>query len=185
MCPAYPADPERPQPPARLGMYALNERLRPVGPRDALAGADPEVLLEILPILRHVTPSTPGGGLRPKRQVRLPEAIDVDVMQERGEPHILVLPRHRAHTDQPTWARSARHRVRSASRWPRFPWRSPFLHRLRRPALGRCSTASAGTTGSSDFPRSCIHGITALAFPARHETRLSPTSRTIQAGYDR
>ena len=60
----------------------------------------PKVRFEVLPVVvpRHVV--DPRSRLRPKREVRQPEAIDRDVMQERGEPHILVLPRQLAHTIQ-------------------------------------------------------------------------------------
>jgi hypothetical protein len=47
-------------------------------------------------------PSTPRRGLRQKREVRRPQAIDIDVMQERGEPHILVPARQPAHATKLT-----------------------------------------------------------------------------------
>jgi hypothetical protein len=49
---------------------------------------------------RHPVHSRRGAGA--DRPVRLPQAIDADVMKERGEPHILVLARHLAHTIQIT-----------------------------------------------------------------------------------
>jgi hypothetical protein len=60
----------------------------------------PKVLLEILPVVPPRDPIDPRGGGRADRPVRLPQTIDADVMKERGEPHIPVLPRHLAHTIQ-------------------------------------------------------------------------------------
>ena len=62
----------------------------------------PKVILEIAPVLvpRHAV--HPRRGLRPKREVRRPQTVDIDVMQERGEPHILVPTRQLAHATQLT-----------------------------------------------------------------------------------
>jgi hypothetical protein len=61
-----------------------------------------QVLLEILPVLvpRHAV--HPRRGPRPKREVRRPQAIDIDVVQKRGEPHILVPTRQLAHATKLT-----------------------------------------------------------------------------------
>jgi hypothetical protein len=62
-----------------------------------------KVRFEIQPVLapRHAVDAR--RGLRADRPIRRTETIDVNVMQERGEPHILVLPRQPAHAIQPTW----------------------------------------------------------------------------------
>jgi len=62
----------------------------------------PKIRFEVLPVVvpRHVV--HPRRGLRPKHEVRRPQAIDINAMQERGEPHILVLPRQLAHATQLT-----------------------------------------------------------------------------------
>ena len=87
-------------------------------------------------------------------------------MQERSEPHIPVPPRHTAHTDQPAWHAlpGTESGARRASRVSLG--RSPFLHRLRRPALGfvRRLRRYYGIVG---LPTIAHHGITASAFPAR------------------
>ena len=62
----------------------------------------PKVLLEIQPVLTPRHAIDPRSGLRADREVRRPQTIDINVMQERGEPHILVLPRHPAHAIQLT-----------------------------------------------------------------------------------
>ena len=87
-------------------------------------------------------------------------------MQERGEPHILVLPRHLAHPAKLTW-----HALPGTASGACFAGRvslrrSPFLHRLRHPALGvvRRLRRYYGIVG---LPTIVHHGITALAFPAR------------------
>jgi hypothetical protein len=51
----------------------------------------PEVRFEILAVVLPRHPVHPRRSLRPKREVRRPQAVDVNVVQERGEPRILVL----------------------------------------------------------------------------------------------
>jgi hypothetical protein len=50
-----------------------------------------KILLEIKPVLQPRDPVHPGRGLRVQPQVGRPQAIDVDVMQQRSEPCTLVL----------------------------------------------------------------------------------------------
>ena len=59
-----------------------------------------KVRFEIQPVVPPRNPVDPWGGVRADRPIRLPQTIDADVMKERGEPHIPVLPRHLAHTIQ-------------------------------------------------------------------------------------
>ena len=96
-------------------------------------------------------------------------------MQERGEPHNLVLPRHLAHTTKPAChafpgSESGARRAGRVSLG-----RSPSLHHLRRPALGVVRRLRR-YYGTVRLPTIVHHGITALAFPARP----APPSR--QAG---
>jgi len=102
MCPAYPADTERPQPPVRFRYVHPPRRLRPIAPAVHPGVQVPKIRFEVLPVVvpRHVV--HPRRGLRPKHEVRRPQAIDINAMQERGEPHILVLPRQLAHATQLT-----------------------------------------------------------------------------------
>jgi hypothetical protein len=95
-----------------------------------------KVVLEILPVIRPRHPVHPRSGLRPKREVRHPEAVDIDVMQERGEPRFLVRCCHLAHTTKRT--ERAMPGTESGARFAgHVPLgRSASLHRLRRPALG-------------------------------------------------
>jgi hypothetical protein len=60
----------------------------------------PKVRFEIQPVVPPRDPVDARGGVRTDRPIRLPQTIDADVMKERGEPHIPVLPRHLAHTIQ-------------------------------------------------------------------------------------
>jgi hypothetical protein len=62
----------------------------------------PNVVLEIQPVLTPRHAIHPRRGPRPKREIRRPQAIDINVMQKRGEPHILLLPRHPAHATKLT-----------------------------------------------------------------------------------
>jgi len=91
-----------------------------------------EVFAVVLP--RHAVDPRRGLGL--KRPVGSPQALDVDVVQERGEPRILVPLCHSAHTTQFNWRAlpGSGSGARFAGRVP-LGW-SPSLHRLRRPALG-------------------------------------------------
>ena len=96
----------------------------------------PKIRLEIQPVVRPRHAIHSRSGLRPQREVRRPQAIDIDVMQERREPRILVLPRRSAHTIQVT-----RHAHPGSESGTCFPGRVPLgrsysLHYLRRPALG-------------------------------------------------
>src|SRR5450755_107242 len=87
-------------------------------------------------------------------------------MEERGEPHVLVLPRHLAHTIQITG-----HAHSSSASGTCFAGRvslgrSPSLHHLRRPALGVVRQFRRYYE-IVRLPTVVHHGITALAFPAR------------------
>ncbi|MGP8179881.1 MAG: hypothetical protein ACLP1E_03685 [Acidimicrobiales bacterium] len=61
-----------------------------------------KVRLEILPVIlpRHTV--NPRRGLGLKRPIGRPQTLDVDVVQERGEPRILVRSCHSAHAAQLT-----------------------------------------------------------------------------------
>jgi len=98
MCPAYPADPERPQPPVGFRDKHPTSRPRPIRPPMDPGVQVPMVLLEIQPIVLPRDSVNPRSGARTDRPIRLPQTIDSHVMKERGEPHIPVLPRHLAHT---------------------------------------------------------------------------------------
>jgi len=135
MCPAYPADPERPLPPIGLRDVHPPRRSRPVSAPVNPSVEITKVLLEIHAVVRPRHAVHPRRGLRPKREVRRPQTFNVNVMQERGEPRFLVRLRHSAHTTKLT-----------ERAWPgtesgaRFAGRVPLgrpasLHRLRRPAL--------------------------------------------------
>ena len=93
---------ERPLPPVRFRYVHPARGTRPVG-----TAADPaeqvfEVRPEILPVAgpRHLI--HPRGGLRADRRVGRPQAGEVDVVQQRREPRILILPCSSAHTVQRT-----------------------------------------------------------------------------------
>ena len=60
----------------------------------------PKVRFEIQSVVPPRDPIDPRGGVRTDRPIRHPQTIDADVVKERGEPHILVPPRHLAHTIQ-------------------------------------------------------------------------------------
>ena len=130
------SDTERPQPPVRLRYEHPPRRSRPVRAPVNTGMKIPKVLLEIHAVVLPRHPVHPRRGLGLKRQIGRPQAIDVDVVQERGEPRFLVRPCHSAHAIQiteralPGTESGARFAGRVSLGW------SPSLHRLRRPALG-------------------------------------------------
>ena len=62
----------------------------------------PKVLLEILPVIRPRDPVHPWRGLGLKRPIRRPQAIDINMVQERSEPRVLVRSCHSAHATKLT-----------------------------------------------------------------------------------
>src|SRR5438034_531497 len=62
-----------------------------------------KVRIEILPVVLPRHPVHPGRGLRVQPPVSRPQAVDVDRVQERGEPHLLVLLCDSAHAIQRAW----------------------------------------------------------------------------------
>jgi len=90
-----------------------------------------KVRFEIEPILVPRDAVHPRRGLRPKREVRRPETIDIDVMQERSELRVLVLFRDPSHAIQRT-----RRALPGSASGARFAGRVPLgqppsLHHLR------------------------------------------------------
>src|ERR1039458_8828081 len=159
-------DPERPQPPIGLRYVHPPRRLRPVTPAMNPGMEILKVDLQLCPVVlpRHAVHPRRGLGLQ--RPIGRPKAIDVDMVQERGEPRFLVRCCHSAHTTKLTW-RALPATVSGARFTGRVPLgRSASIHRFRRPALGVVQR----------FPRYyrtvrlltiVHHGITAWAFPAR------------------
>src|SRR5581483_637090 len=90
-----------------------------------------KVLLEIQPVLQPRDPVHPGRGLRVQRPIGLPEAIDVNVVQQRGEPCSLVLLCDSTHAIERTWR--ALPGSESGARFARsVPLaQAPSLHHLR------------------------------------------------------
>jgi hypothetical protein len=168
-------DPERPLPPIWLWDVHPPRRSCPVCAPVNPGVKIPKIVLEIHPVVRPRDTVHPRRGLRRKREVRHPEAVDVDVVQERGEPRFLVCCCHSAHTTKRT--ERAMPGTGSGTRFgSRVPLgRSASLHRLRRPTLGvvRQLLRYYRTVRLLTIVH---HGITALAFPARP----APPSR--QAG---
>ena len=140
--------------------------LRPVAPAMNPSVQSPKVHLEIQPVFKPRHPVDTRSGLRTDRPIRRPQTIDVNVTQERGEPHILVLPRHSAHAIQPTW-RALPGTESGTRRTGHVPLRrSPSLHHLRNPNRGvvRQLRRYYEIVGLSTIVH---HRITTLAFPAR------------------
>ena len=160
------ADPERPQPPIGLWYERSPRRTRPV-----CAPVDPsveiaKVIFEILPVVLPRHPVHPRGGLRVQRPVGRPEAFDVDVVQERGEPHLLVLRCDSAHaikraghthTGSVSGACCAGHVSLG---------QPPFLHHLRGRLLGVVRRFRRYYEAVR-LPTLVHLGITASAFPER------------------
>ena len=159
-------DTERPQPPVRLRYEHPARRSRPVrasvNPGMKITKVRLEIHAVVLP--RHAVHPRRGLGL--KRPVRRPQAIDVDVMQKRREPRILVRPCHSAHAIQIT-----ERALPGSGSGARFAGRVPLgrpasLHHLRRPALGVVRQLHRYYQAVR-LLTIVHHGITASAFPAR------------------
>lgn len=95
-------DPERPQPPVRLRDVHPARRLGPVGAPLNPCVQIPKVLLQVLPVGLPRLAVDPGGRPRAQRPIRAAEAINVDVVHERGEPRVPVLRGDMPHTLQRT-----------------------------------------------------------------------------------
>src|ERR687897_1540030 len=96
-------DPERPLPPVRLRYVRPARRSCPVAPAVNPRVQVTKVLFEIAPVVcpRRPVRSRRGAGL--ERPIRRPQAVDIDVVQERDEPRTPILLRHSAHALQRTW----------------------------------------------------------------------------------
>ena len=65
----------------------------------------PKVLFEILSVVRPRNPIDPRRGPGLQRPIRRPQAIDIDVVQERSEPRVLIPFRDSPHTKSSGWRR--------------------------------------------------------------------------------
>jgi len=116
---------------------------------------DLQVLAVVLP--RHLV--HPGGGLRVHRPVGHPQAVDVDVVHQRGEPCLLVLLCCSTHTVQRI-GRAVPGSVSGARFAGRVPLGQPPFLTVSAAGIPALFDGFAGTTGLSDFPRSFISGVT-------------------------
>jgi hypothetical protein len=123
---------QRPLPPVRLRDIHPPRRPRPIATRVNTGVQIPKVLFEILPVVHPHHPIHPRRGLGLKRPVRRPRTVDLDVVQERGEPCLLLLPCDSAHAIQRAWRAlcGSESGTRVAGHVPLA--QAPFLHRLRR-----------------------------------------------------
>jgi hypothetical protein len=179
---------QRSLPPVRLRDVHSPRRSRPVrapvDPRVKIAKVGFEILCVVLP--RH--PVHPSRGLRVQRPEGLSQAVDVDVMQERGEPRILVLLCDSAHAIQRTWHA---HTGTASGAWLAVRVllaQASFLPRLRRRHTGIVRQVRRYYRPVR-LPTLVHLGITALAFPERpalpsrrRATVGSPGSRTWRFG---
>jgi hypothetical protein len=96
------SDTKRPLPPVRLRYEHPPRRLRSVAPALDTGVQIREVALQILPVVLPPHAVHPRRGLWTDRPVGRPQAINIDMVQERREPRFLVLLRHSAHAVQLT-----------------------------------------------------------------------------------
>jgi hypothetical protein len=159
-------DTERPQPPIPLRDIRPSGRPRPIAPAMDPRVQIVEVCLQIPPVVlpRHAV--HPRRGLRTQRPIGRPQAIDIDMVQKRGEPCFLILQRDSAHAVQRTWRASpgSESGARVAGRVPLG--HLPFLHNLRRRRTGIVRLLRR-YYGGVRLPTAVHLGLTALAFPER------------------
>jgi hypothetical protein len=129
-------DTERPQAPVSLRDIRPPSRPSSVAPTMDPFVQIPKVLFEVLPVgpPRHAV--HPRSSASAQSLIRRPQAIDVHVVQERGEPCLLVLQRSSAHAIQRTYRVSP-----GTVSGTRFAGRvslgrPPLLHRLRHRSPG-------------------------------------------------
>ena len=160
------SDPERPLPPVWLWYVHPPRRPRPVRAPVNPSVKIPKVLLKIDAVVLPRHAIHPRRGLGLQSPICRPQAIDVNVVQERGEPRFLVHCCHSAHTTKRTGR--AKPGTESGARFAgRVPLgRSASLHRLRRPALGVVQQLLRYYR-TVRLLTIVHHGITASAFPAR------------------
>jgi hypothetical protein len=122
---------QRSLPPVRLRDVHPPRRSRPVAGPVNPGVQIPKVHFEILPVIHPRHPVYPRRGLGLQRPVGRPQAVDVDVVQERGESCLLVLPCDSTHAIQRTW-RAMSGSVSGTRVAGHVPLaQAPFLHHLR------------------------------------------------------
>src|SRR6476469_3500692 len=95
-------DAERPLPPVRLRDIRPARWLSPVAPAVQSRVQVPEVGLQLLPVGLPGHPVHPRRRRRTNRPVGGPQPVEIDMVQQRGEPCLLVLSCYLAHTSQRT-----------------------------------------------------------------------------------
>ncbi len=168
-------DPERPQPPVGLGDVRPVRRPRPVSAPVDPAVQIPEVSLQVLAVAAPPHVVHPRRGPRDGSPGRPPQAVDRDMMQERGEPRNLVLARHSAHATKRTQRAlpGSASGARFAGRV--FPRPIPFPPPPPQPAHRRCSAASQVLRDrqTSHGRASRAHRLS-VSLTARHRADLPP-----------
>jgi hypothetical protein len=96
-------DTERPLPPVGLRYVRSPRLLRLVSAAVDPSLQIPEILIQALPVVLPRHPVHPRRGFRADSPEGRPQARQVDVVQQRGEPRFLVPSRDFAHTIQPAW----------------------------------------------------------------------------------
>ena len=94
-------DPQRAQPPVRLGNVHPPHRRRPVPPRLHPRVQVPQIALQVLRILRPPHPVRARRRVLTQGRERRPQPVEGDVMQQRGEPRLLIPYSNFTHTIQP------------------------------------------------------------------------------------
>ena len=95
-------DPQRPQATIRFRDVRPPTRLRPVAPRLHPTMQIQEIRLQVPSIVVPRHPVHPRRGLRADRPIRPPKPRRRDMVQQRGEPRVLVPSCHLTHTAQRT-----------------------------------------------------------------------------------
>jgi hypothetical protein len=158
---------EGPQPPVRLRDLNPARGLRSVAPAMEPSVQASKPLLQVLAVGLPGHPVHPRCGHRAQRPIGLAEPFDRDVVQERGEPCLLVPPCDIAHAVQRT-GRALPGSVSGTRFAVRVPLdRPPSLHRLRGRLTDGVVRQLRRYYGAVRLP-SLVHlGLAASAFPKR------------------
>jgi hypothetical protein len=99
-----------------------------------------KVALQVLPVGRPRHPVHPRRRLGANRPVGRPQPVEINVMQQRGEPRFLIPYRYLPHTIQPVWHAVPSPVSGTCRAGPCSPWLAPFP-----PPPPRPQSCSAGS----------------------------------------
>jgi len=124
-----------------------------------------ELAVEIGLVVSPCQPVDPRSRVTLQGVERVPESIEVDVVQERGEPPLLMQPCGLPYAVQSLGRALPTLPFGACGPVPRFPWPPPFAPPAPPPVARPCSLVSSLLTAESDFSRSFIMRVGSSSLP--------------------